>query len=319
MKQQELKNLLVDVAEGKVLPEQAAQRLSAMPYDDIGIAKIDGHRELRTGRAEVIYGLGKTPGQVAKIMGRLSENSSPVIATKASAEAFDETGKLLGESWRHRAVSYGETEEYLSAVGDALAARAKELFYFRDAGLLVAVGGGIPANGGAETGGSRDKAAAPYAGIDGFEGEAATLCTETKGSRGEVAILCAGTADIPIAEEAALTAGLYGCRVQRQYDVGVAGIHRLFSKVEDIKSADAVIVAAGMEGALPSVVGGLVSVPVIAVPTSVGYGVSMGGLTALFAMLSGCALGVSVVNIDNGFGAGYIASMIASQNTCHDR
>lgn len=305
MKQQELKNLLVDVAEGKVLPEQAAQRLSAMPYDDIGIAKIDGHRELRTGRAEVIYGLGKTPGQVAKIMGRLSENSSPVIATKASAEAFDETGKLLGESWRHRAVSYGETEEYLSAVGDALAARAKELFYFRDAGLLVAVGGGIPA--------------APYAGIDGFEGEAATLCTETKGSRGEVAILCAGTADIPIAEEAALTAGLYGCRVQRQYDVGVAGIHRLFSKVEDIKSADAVIVAAGMEGALPSVVGGLVSVPVIAVPTSVGYGVSMGGLTALFAMLSGCALGVSVVNIDNGFGAGYIASMIASQNTCHDR
>jgi NCAIR mutase (PurE)-related protein len=351
MKQEELKNLLSEVAEGKVLPEQAAQRLKAMPYDDIGIARIDGHRELRTGRAEVIYGLGKTPEQVAKIMKRLSENSSPVIATKASAEAYAEAGKLLGDGWRSRAVSYGEAEEYLSAASSAsgtsgatisegvagkirnmasddpsphhvaaegeagaerisaqegvektldpafveIGYRSKELYYFRDAGLLVAVGGGVP-------GGAVDAVPGPGA----FTPDA---------PEGEVAVLCAGTADIPIAEEAALTAGLYGCRVQRQYDVGVAGIHRLFSKVEDIKSADAVIVVAGMEGALPSVVGGLVSVPVVAVPTSIGYGVSMGGLTALFAMLSGCALGVSVVNIDNGFGAGYIASLIASQSS----
>jgi NCAIR mutase (PurE)-related protein len=128
-----------------------------------------------------------------------------------------------------------------------------------------------------------------------------------------VAVVCAGTADIPIAEEAAITAELYGARAERYYDVGVAGIHRLLDKAEDIGRAGAIIVVAGMEGALASVVGGMVSVPVIAVPTSVGYGASMGGLAALFAMLNSCSLGVSVVNIDNGFGAGYLASMIAGR------
>jgi NCAIR mutase (PurE)-related protein len=130
-----------------------------------------------------------------------------------------------------------------------------------------------------------------------------------------VAVVCAGTADIPIAEEAAVTSELYGVPALRYYDVGVAGIHRLLDKAEEIREADVAVAVAGMEGALASVVGGLVDVPVIAVPTSIGYGASMGGLAALLAMLNSCSLGVSVVNIDNGFGAGYLASLIVKGNS----
>ena len=254
MDEKVLQGLLVDVAEGRATPYEAAQRLKTLPYEDIGFAKIDTHRDIRTGRGEVIFGIGKTPGQVAKIMERMVADSSPVIATKVGPEYY---------------------EAAKGAVPEGLA-------YYEQARLLAYVGGG--------------EAAAPT--------DKANVCS------GRVAVLCAGTADIPIAEEAAVTSELYGVSVDRHYDVGVAGIHRLLDKVEDIRKAKAIIVVAGMEGALASVVGGLADVPVIAVPTSVGYGVSMGGLTALFTMLNSCSLGVSVVNIDNGFGAAYLASMI---------
>jgi NCAIR mutase (PurE)-related protein len=267
------------VAAGEVLPETAAAKLRGLPYEDIGIAKIDGHRELRTGRAEVIYGLSKTPQQTAAIMKKLADESSPVLATKVGTETFEVTAKALGDGWTAKAAAFSDGEAYVDLVEGTLSAKANVLSYFKDAGLLVA----------------------------------ASAKADVPESAGEVAVLCAGTADIPVAEEAAIAARVYGSRVQRHYDVGVAGIHRLLSKVEDLATADVLIVVAGMEGALPSVVGGLASVPVIAVPTSVGYGASMGGLTALFAMLAGCSLGVSVVNIDNGFGAGYQASLIAKR------
>ncbi|MDR1815982.1 MAG: nickel pincer cofactor biosynthesis protein LarB [Clostridiales Family XIII bacterium] len=229
-----------------------------MRYDDIGFAKIDTDRARRTGRAEVIFGLGKTAEQVAEILARLAEREALVIATKVTPEQAAAARSALTEGLR-AGVTYYEVP--------------RMLVWRRDFGLLD----------------SRDSA----------------------GVLSRVAVVCGGTADIPVAEEAALTAELYGCAVSRHFDVGVAGIHRLLDCAEEIRAADVVVAVAGMEGALASVVGGLVAVPVIAVPTSVGYGSSMGGLAALLAMLNSCSLGVSVVNIDNGFGAGYLASLIA--------
>ena len=251
MEREALRNLFIEVAEGKVTPTEAAERLKTLPYDDIGFAKIDTHRALRTGRGEVIFGIGKTPDQVALIMQKMSAGTSPVIATKVGPEYFEATKALIPSG-----LTYNK--------------EAKLLFYQK----------------------SEEK--------------------EPQKSSGTVAVVCAGTADIPVAEEAAITSEIYGIPAERYYDVGVAGIHRLLSKVEDIRKAKAIIVVAGMEGALASVVGGLSDVPVIAVPTSVGYGASMGGFAALLTMLNSCSLGVSVVNIDNGFGAGYIASMIVN-------
>ncbi|MDR1796636.1 MAG: nickel pincer cofactor biosynthesis protein LarB [Clostridiales Family XIII bacterium] len=248
-----LQKLLREVADGALTPADAVERLKTLPlgYDDMGFAKVDTHRELRTGRAEVIFGIGKTPAQVAAIMARLAGGGAPlVIATKTGPEAFAEAKKAVPEGLRYHEVA----KLLVYQAGDAAAPTGKP-----------------------------------------------------------VSVVCGGTADIPVAEEAALTAELYGCAVQRHYDVGVAGIHRLMDKVASIREAGAVIAVAGMEGALASVVGGLVAVPVIAVPTSIGYGSSMGGLAALLAMLNSCSLGVSVVNIDNGFGAGYLASLIAGK------
>jgi len=249
--------LLISVAEGRITPDEAAERLKTLPYDDIGFAKLDTHRALRTGRGEVIFGIGKTPGQVAAIMKRLSADVSPVIATKAGPEYYDAAKNIIPEG----------------------------LVYFETAKLLV----------------YQKADGAP----DNNKDDAADDCKD------RIAVVCGGTADIPIAEEAAITSELYGVAADRYYDVGVAGIHRLLDKLEDIRKAKAVVVVAGMEGALASVVGGLVEVPVIATPASVGYGASMGGFAALLTMLNSCSLGVSVVNIDNGFGAGYLASMIA--------
>ena len=251
MEREALRNLLIEVAEGKITPSDAAERLKTLPYDDIGFAKLDTHRTLRTGRGEVIFGIGKTPDQVALIMQKMSADTSPVIATKVGPECFEATKALIPSG-----LTYSK--------------EAKLLYYQKN-----------------ET-------------------------EESQKTSGTVAIVCAGTADIPVAEEAAITTELYGVLAERYYDVGVAGIHRLLSKVEDIRKAKAIIVVAGMEGALASVVGGLSDVPVIAVPTSIGYGASMGGFAALLTMLNSCSLGVSVVNIDNGFGAGYIASMIVN-------
>jgi NCAIR mutase (PurE)-related protein len=245
-----LQELLREVAEGRILPEQATERLKNLPYEDIDFAKLDTHRALRTGRAEVIFGIGKSPEQIAAILKKLAGTNALVIATKTGPEAYAAAQEIVPEG----------------------------LTYYETAKLLV----------------YRNAPAVP------------SLSPP-------VAVVCAGTADIPIAEEAAITAELYGARSERYYDVGVAGIHRLLDKAEDIGRAGAIIVVAGMEGALASVVGGMASVPVIAVPTSVGYGASMGGLAALLSMLNSCSLGVSVVNIDNGFGAGYLASMIVNK------
>lgn len=220
-------------------------RLETLPYQDMGFAKVDLHRELRTGFPEVIFGQGKTPQQIGEIFQVLAERTdSNILATRCSEEAY---------------------QQVVARVPDAVYHPVARAIY-------------------------RHK----------FETNPV----------GRIAVVSAGTADMPVAEEAALTAELMGNRVDRIFDSGVAGIHRLLSQVERLRSANVVVAVAGMEGALASVVGGLVCCPVIAVPTSVGYGASLGGIAALLAMLNSCAAGVTVVNIDNGFGGGYAASMI---------
>ena len=224
--------------------DDALASLRSLPYEDLGFAKLDHHRELREGFPEVVLGIGKTPAQVAVIAERISARSGRALITRVSAEHFA-----------------------------AVAALVPDAVYHADARLITV---------------ERD----PAARVPG------------------VMVLCAGTADLPVAEEAAITAEMMGNAVERHYDVGVAGIHRLLDRIEQLRRARVLVVVAGMEGALPSVVAGLVSTPVIAVPTSVGYGASFGGLAALLAMLNSCAAGVAVVNIDNGFGAGYMAALI---------
>ena len=324
MEEKRLQELLRDVADGRMTPQEAAERLKTLPYDDLGFAKVDTHRQLRQGRAEVVFGIGKTPEQVAGIVKRLADEAPLVIATKVEEAHAAVTGETLGREVLRgdvavfiqaenetkagapvleKAVNEETNDESNGTANDraagSLADKAPSfphgLTYFEVPKMLVWRGAA-----GSDT-------------EDTPESNAEALSVSKPDRRGLVAVVCAGTADIPIAEEAALTAALYGCRVSRFTDVGVAGIHRLLDQVEEIRKADAIIAVAGMEGALASVVGGLVAVPVIAVPTSIGYGASLGGLTALFAMLNSCSLGVSVMNIDNGFGAGYLASLIASR------
>lgn len=240
-----LQKLFREVKDGRVTPDEAVSRLRHMPFEDLGFAKIDHHRRLRSGMPEVIFAQGKTPAQVAKIFKSMAAHGGNVLATKATAEHFRAVKKLV-----HKA-------EY------------RELAH------------------------------------------AIALRQETTGhGKGTVVVISAGTSDIPVAEEAVVTAEVMGNNVAHLYDVGVAGIHRLLQNRKILDDARVVIVCAGMEGALPSVVGGLVRTPVIAVPTSIGYGAAFGGLAALLGMLNSCASNVSVVNIDNGFGAGYVASMI---------
>ncbi|HHT01663.1 MAG TPA: nickel pincer cofactor biosynthesis protein LarB [Firmicutes bacterium] len=243
-----LQQVLIELAEGKISVPGALGRLRNLPYEDLGYAKLDHHRALRTGAAEVIFCQGKTPEQVIGIVERLRAHHDSILATRLSAQT-----------------------------AARLAATFPDVAYHDLARLAVIGPMPKPANG------------------------------------GTIAVVSAGTADIPVAEEAALTAEFYRNRVQRVYDVGVAGIHRLLGNLPLLQSANALIVVAGMEGALPSVVAGLVSRPVIAVPTSVGYGASFGGVAALLTMLNSCASGVGVVNIDNGFGAARLASLINEQ------
>lgn len=240
-----LRKLLEQVRDGSVTPDDAVSRLRHMPFEDLGFAKVDHHRRLRSGMPEVIFSRGKTPDQVAQIFKNLAEHGGNVLATKADGSHFQAVKKLVGKA------------EYREAA-QAILLRQDESVY----------------------------------------------------GKGIIVVVSAGTSDIPVAEEALVTAEIMGNRVAPLYDVGVAGIHRLLSNRTVIDQARVVIVCAGMEGALPSVVGGLVQVPVIAVPTSIGYGASFDGLAALLGMLNSCASNVSVVNIDNGFGAGYVASMI---------
>lgn len=245
MDQLQIKELLKKVADGSVSVDKAFLELKKAPVEEMGFARIDHHRALRQGIAEVIYGAGKTPEQICRIASSmLEQGQKTILITRMSQEAYD-------------------------AIRDQI-----ELDY--DPVSRTAVAGRIP---------------------------------EPDG-KGSIVIATGGTSDIPVAEEAARTAIALGNQVVKLYDVGVAGIHRLLGHLDEIMSARVIVAIAGMEGALASVIGGLADCPVIAVPTSVGYGTSFGGLSALLSMLNSCASGVSVVNIDNGFGAGYLASMI---------
>ena len=243
-------DILKGIQSGTISPEEAMLKLRMQPYEDLGYARVDHHRELRQGIAEVIYGEGKTSEQITGIAAAmLSKGQSTILITRMSAEAAREVGKC------HALKYYGDAR--------------------------VGIVGDMPKP-------------------DGI---------------GKIVVATGGTTDLPVAEEAALTAEALGNEVIRLYDVGVAGLHRLLSKLDIVMSAQAIVAVAGMEGALPSVMGGLVDCPVIAVPASIGYGASFGGLSALLTMLNSCASGVCVMNIDNGFGGGYLASMINHQRS----
>jgi NCAIR mutase (PurE)-related protein len=240
-----LQKLLVEVKEDKISISEALEKLKYFPYSDLGYAKIDHHRELRTGYPEIVYCEGKSVQQLSGIFEHISENGDNIIGTRANKEKYDSVKEVIS-----------------SAV------------WYEDAGIISVVN------------------------------------KEIKMQDKPIAVITAGTSDHNVAEEAAVTAELLGNRVNRIYDAGVAGIHRLVDKLPLIRESKVVVVIAGMEGALASVVGGLIDSPVIAVPTSVGYGANFNGVSALLAMLTSCASGVSVVNIDNGFGAGFNASII---------
>lgn len=238
------RDILKQLQSGQISLDEAESYLKKQPFDELGYAKLDTHRELRSGFPEVIYCSGKPDEYLVSIYQRMYQEMGEVFGTRASMQQYELVKAVIPE------VIYDTVSHILK------------------------------------------------------------IEKPDKKRIGKIAVCTAGTADIPVAEEAAQTAEYFGSNVERIYDVGVSGIHRLLSKVDVIQKANCVVAVAGMEGALASVIGGLVSNPVIAVPTSVGYGASMHGLSALLTMINSCANGISVVNIDNGYGAGYIATQI---------
>lgn len=236
--------ILNKVKSGELTVEEAERFFKKQPFEELGFAKLDSHREIRSGFPEVIFCSKKPDDFLVNIYQKMYELNGEVFGTRATKHQYEIVKAVIPE------ITYDEVSQILK-----------------------------------------------YEKPD-------------KKHIGKIAVCTAGTADIPVAEEAAQTAEFFAAKVERFYDVGVSGIHRLLSKIEDIQSANCVIAVAGMEGALASVIGGLVSNPVIAVPTSVGYGASMNGLSALLTMINSCANGVAVVNIDNGYGAGYMATQI---------
>ncbi len=245
MNDDSLKKLLDAVSKGRLNVNDALTQLKNFEYKDLGFAKIDNHRSIRTGYPEVIFCQGKTPSQVADIFSYMNNQEINILGTRATKDHFNAVKEKCPEA---------EFQELPATI---------------------------------------------------------TIRKQQEDtSEHHIGILAAGTSDLPVAEEAAVTAEIFGNSVKKYYDVGVAGIHRFYNNIKEVREARVLIVVAGMEGALPSIVGGMVDKPVIAVPTSVGYGASFNGLAALLGMLTSCASGVSVVNIDNGFGAGYLASMI---------
>ncbi len=265
----EITQILEGVKDGRITVEDALLKIKKQPFEDIDFAKIDLHRKVRQGTAEVIYGASKTAQQIAGIVIKMVENGQEtIIITRLSEEAAEYVAREVEAAeciWR---------EAKSDSKDEGTASQGAAFHYFSEA--RIGIVGDFPRP-------------------DGI---------------GRIVIATGGTSDIPVAEEAAVTAEALGNEVVRLYDVGVAGLHRLMGNLDDIMGAQVIIAIAGMEGALASVIGGLADCPVIAVPTSVGYGASFGGLSALLSMLNSCASGVSVVNIDNGFGAGYLASMI---------
>lgn len=240
----EVNDILTKVKSGEISVEEAEAYFRRKPFEEMGYAKLDMHRKVRSGFAEVIFCSGKMDQHLLKIFERLYKEDGEVFGTRATAEQYEMIKK-----------EFPETE---------------------------------------------------------YDPVSRIIKIEKHGKKkiGKIAICSAGTADIPVAEEAAQTAEYFGSHVERIYDVGVSGIHRIFSQLDVIQSANCVVAVAGMEGALASVVGGLVDKPVIAVPTSIGYGASLNGLSALLTMINSCANGIAVVNIDNGYGAGYMATQI---------
>jgi NCAIR mutase (PurE)-related protein len=251
MRREAVLDLLRQLEARETTPEAVAERLAALPFEDLGFAKLDHHRSLRSGLPEVVFAAGKTPAQVAAIFASLAASGVNALATRATPDHFTAVHEAVPQATHH------ELARCITLRQDPLLPTPYSLF---------------PAS---------------------------------------VAVVCAGTSDLPVAEEAAVTAELFGATVTRITDVGVAGLHRLLAQLDKLRAADVIICCAGMEGALPSVVGGLVQVPVIAVPTSIGYGASFGGVAALLGMLNACSPNITVVNIDNGFGAAYVATLIA--------
>ena len=248
MTENQILELLKNVKDGNLELGQAVDQLKQLPFEDLGYAKVDHHREIRTGYPEVIFCPGKTNEQIRGIVERLLAKGTNIMASRAEKFVYEAIKDL------HPNMEYYP--------------EARTIFIQQK---------------------------------------------EIAKSKSRILVVTGGTSDIPVAEEAVVTAEKLGCTVERLYDVGVAGIHRLLANLHRLDSAQVIIAVAGMEGALPSVLGGLTDKPVIAVPTSIGYGANFGGLAALLAMLNSCASGVSVVNIDNGFGAGFMASTIIRQ------
>lgn len=240
----EAREILEQVKSGKISIEDAEKFFKKKPFEELGYAKLDSHREIRSGFPEVIFCSGKPDEYLVSIYKKMYEANGEAFGTRADTRQFELVREVIP------GISYDEVSHILK------------------------------------------------------------IEKEGKERSGKIAVCTAGTADIPVAEEAAQTAEFFGSAVERIYDVGVSGIHRLFSRLDTIQEANCVVAVAGMEGALASVIGGLVSNPVIAVPTSIGYGASMKGLSALLTMVNSCANGIAVVNIDNGYGAGYMATQI---------
>lgn len=247
MDNKKINEILNNVKNGKISVSSALDALKNFPYEDIGFARVDHHREIRHGIPEVIFAQGKETKDIRDIAGAMLEKSGKVLITKASKEVYKSISAVCKKH------------------------KVKAAFYEKS-GVITAGG--------------------------------------KTGKAGLVAVLCAGTSDMPVAEEALATASFLGSKVEAVNDVGVAGLHRIVNAQKVISGANVLIVAAGMEGALPSVIGGMSDKPIIAVPTSVGYGTSFGGITALFSMLNSCVPGIAVMNIDNGFGAGVLAHKI---------
>jgi len=245
MNKKDIQNLLLKVKDGKLDIENATQELTELPFKDLEFAKIDNHRELRSGYPEVIYCPGKTDEQILKIISYMNQRGNNILATRAKPETYELVKKNFSDAKYNK-------------IGKTITIQNKKI-------------------------------------------------EETETS---IAIITAGTSDMPVAEEAVETAKMFGNKIIKIYDSGVAGIHRLYGKMNLIRQAKVLIVIAGMEGALASVVAGMTDKPIIAVPTSIGYGANFGGISALLAMLTSCANSVTVVNIDNGFGAAYSASII---------
>ena len=245
MNRSQIEALLLEVHANRTSVPDALERLKDLPFEDLGFAKLDHHRALRTGMPEVIFAAGKTSEQVAQIFTHMARAGGNVLATRASRECFESVSTAEPRATYHSTARAITLEQTTAPAG-----------------------------------------------------------------KGNVCVVCAGTSDLPVAEEAAITARLMGNPTELIADVGVAGIHRLLAQKQSLQAARVLIVCAGMEGALPTVVAGLVHAPVLAVPTSVGYGASFGGVAALLGMLNTCSPNVSVVNIDNGFGAACIASLI---------